>query len=140
MKASVHKPQLNLFDSSAKYEVEQAWAEMLHLYHELGSLPVVLSRELASDALQEQVEASQDDARIGQIEAWLDMRMPHEKVCVVQICQEALGIERQHQKQWQQNDVRDIMERHFPEWKCLGKKARIGIYGVQRAWTREEAR
>jgi hypothetical protein len=110
---------------------------MLHCYGQSGSLPVVLSSAGADAALGEQVEASQDDVRIGMIEDWLGSRPPNDRVCVSQICEDALHIYRGDQKQWYQTEVRGILERHFPEWKRLEKKARVLNHGTQRVYQRK---
>lgn len=134
IRCGIHKPALDLFGEGATDIIKQVLAEMLHEYGQSGSLSLILPDEVRADAIQEQNEASVDDTRIGEIEAWLDMQMPNTRVCISQICEEALDVPRSRQQPWFQNEVREIMGRHFPEWKSLEKKQRVGIYGVQRVY------
>jgi predicted P-loop ATPase len=138
IRCGIHKSELNLFDDSAVDVIRQAWAEMLYLSGQTESLPVVLSDAAAGDALREQTEASEDDVRIGEIEAWLNDRAPDDRVCISQICEQACGVYRGDQKRWYQNEVRGILERHFPEWKRLEKKQRVADYGTQWVYQRED--
>lgn len=137
VECGVHEPTGNLFDDKISNIVRQAWAEMLHEYKQLGSLPLVLPDEVQVDAAQKQEAVSIEDVRIGEIEVWLDSRSPNEKVCISQICELALEIPRHQQKPWQQNEVREIMARHFPEWKELEKKQRVTGYGTQRVYQKD---
>lgn len=137
VRCGVSTPSQSLFDESARRVFSQAWAEMLHLYRQSENLPLTLSDAAALVAQSEQEEASEDDARIGLIEGWLDARSPNQFVCVSQICEEALAIPRSEQKRWFQTEVREILERHFPEWERLEKKKRVGSYGPQLAYRRK---
>ena len=134
IRCGIQDSELNIHDPEAIEAIRQAWAEMLYCYNQEGSLPTVLSDSVSADARQEQAEASEDDARLGMIESWLESREPQERVCISQICEEALGIDRSIQKQWQQTEVREILERNFPDWISQEKKKRIGGYGAQRAY------
>lgn len=136
VKCGVEKPKLDVFGSDAEAFIEQAWAEVLAEYRETGSLPLVLPRGAEQEALEMQEEASLDDPRIGQIGAWLDERMPGERVCASEIAEEALGIMRPLQKRYITNEVHEIMKHHFPEWERLPGKARVRGYGGQRAYQR----
>lgn len=130
------EPELDLFGIDVEAVIEQAWAEVLAEYREVGSLPLVLPRDVAIAASKMQEEASLDDPRIGQIGEWLDRTMPGERVCASEIAEEALGIDRPQQKKHHTNDVHDIMKHHFHEWERLPTKAKIQGYGTQIAYQR----
>jgi predicted P-loop ATPase len=138
VRCGIHEPRLSLFSTDTKHVIGQAWAEMLHYYRQSDSLPVILPDALKADVLHEQDEASVDDARIGIIGAWLDSRELHERVCVIQICEIVLDAPRGNRKQWLENEVRGILERHFPEWERLKGKQRVTGYGTQRAYEKRE--
>ncbi|MEG2025133.1 MAG: virulence-associated E family protein [Gordonibacter sp.] len=131
-------PMLDLFSTEAEVIIEQAWAEMLHLYRQEGKLSLVPPRSIEQAVANMQSEAAMDDPRIGEIEAWLDDRSHGERVCAAEIAEDALNIPRP-QKRYEIDDVHGIMERCFPDWEKLPKKCRIGSYGVQLAYQKPAA-
>ena len=131
------EPALDLFGPDAEAAIEQAWAEMLHLYRQDGNLPLVLPREAMRRANATQEVFELDDPRVGELEAWLSDRKPGERVCAAQILEEALCSPRP-QKRYEVNDIHGIMKHRFPEWQMLQKKKRIGNFGVQFAYEKAD--
>lgn len=134
----VSTPTHSLFDENAVCTIAQTWAEMLVEY-KAGNLPIILSPTMEQEAAKQQEGASVDDPRIGLIGEYLETSTPGERVCVVQIVEEALDIARSKQQTYTQNEVRGILERNYPEWQPCEKKQRVGEYGIQRAYQKQSA-
>ena len=129
-----------LFDPRILYEVEQAWAEVVHRYkteHPPLRLPPHIER-IANDMREEFTE---EMPLVGIIEEWLDGRWrltsegsSDERVCVREIVDKCLADEWKHfDPNKLQNMVIDAMER-LPVWVRQPRKMKTRKYGSQRVW------
>ena len=79
-----------------------------------------------------------EDPRIGLIGRWLEST-EEKYVCAMQICEQALGIQREHAGNKVYTEINRIVEQAFSDtWKRSDKQHRIGIYGKQRCFQRVE--
>ena len=92
---------------------------------------LVLPESCRAEAEALQNASMADDGKIGIIEEYLKGK---QRVCAIQIWQEALGEEGRPQK-WQATEINDIVAR-IPDWKRLPKAARFGAYGAQKGFQR----
>lgn len=134
----VTKPRGDLFADGARRDFEQAYAEVCAARAEGGTLSLVPREEAVTHAAVLAEEAMYDNPKVGKIGDYLEARLQRNQrlTCALQIAEECLGIE--NPKRNETNEVRDIMRKHYPEWKDLGnKKQRVGGYGTQRAYRYE---
>ena len=110
----VCEPTRSLHDDeeAAREDFRQAIAEAMESYAGGTAREKLVLGIGAEGALAAQQAAQQEDSRIGEIEEWLDSTTCY-RVCAKQICVEALGIEKP--KQYEINEVREIMRREFKE-------------------------
>lgn len=128
---AVHSAGYDLFDNEEeiKADILQTWAEAKHLY-DIGELEPFASRELLDTIRAKQAEAAEDDYRVGMIEQYLQGK---EKVCVLELWQNALKNEFSKPTRKDSNEISLIMQ-SFKGWERSDKPERSETYGVQRFW------
>ena len=164
---NAQQPAENIRDTGVLDEATRAqiWAEALHLYAEGEAL--YLTDEMEEQAKQQQQQHAEQDDRTGIIIEYLETKLPdgweglntmerrqwlgtdinakepgiHErdKVCIVEIWCEALGYGLNTMNKYNTRDLHALM-RSLPGWQQYDKgKARFGMYGVQKAYTRVDS-
>ncbi len=131
VQCDTRKAQLDLFSDEADAIFEQAHAEIFYQYCLTKDLPLVLPDYAQKAALEAQRNAELDDPRVGLIEEWMDSQEPGTKVCATQIAEQVLGVE--NPPSYLIGDIHSIVK-NIGGWQRLDKKARVGSYGVQRAY------
>lgn len=145
---------------TAKFEknIDQIWAEALHLYRQMrlakphGTLPLFLdgkSHEYATQPQESRRVETADDGLRGKIEAWLDKPIEDDgfdtsgakyrnEVCLTQIWTECLGGDPKSYDQNQAFKLGRVMNL-ISGWSKRRANDRIEVvgYGRQRVWRRE---
>ena len=132
----VHCNGYDLFDHEQECRdyILQCWAEARELYRK-GKMPNYADRKLTEEYRRAQENATQDDWRVGAIQAFLDRKNPGELTCVREVCHRALSPNPDFPKEpslVESKDIGAIITR-LPGWEKVGNK-RIAMYGVQRCW------
>lgn len=128
-------PVKNPYDdyNETRFEFIQAWGEIMDEYTRAGgNVSVVLPKEFEEAAITAQMEYLEDDPNIGIIQNWLDNNHP-ERVCVMMLWREALGVEVMQPTKKDINNIHEIMKNSIKGWKFAGKQAVKG-YGIQRSY------
>jgi predicted P-loop ATPase len=115
-------------------DILQCWAEAKHLYDE-GALQPYADRTLLAEIRKKQGEAVEDDYRVGLIEQYLET---HDKVCIIEIWQNALGNDFSKPTRRESNEIVLILQ-SFKGWERADKNERDNRYGVQRFWHKTAA-
>ena len=140
---------MSLFGDGVEGYFEQAWAEAVHVFKR-DRPPLVLDARLQSYALEKQDEYTEDDPRVGMLQAYLDDRLSNERykagydpmgvrVCVQELVEHALGdaYARQANSRFLINEVHKIMQNKIDGWAkypLANGKAYCDGYGVQRCY------
>ena len=155
-------PALTAWGDLTPDVVRQMWAEAVIRYQE-GEV-LTLTGELAAEAREQQSNFTEDDARTGEVQTYLNTLLPadwadkdkfdrrdwirgdfgteggtvqRDCVCVAEVWQECFGKDSGNMKRTDANEIRAIL-RQIPGWKEIPKKQRCGPYGVQRCFERCE--
>lgn len=139
-------------------EVNQIWAEAMHLY-EFGET-LYLSKEEELLARAQQYEHSEIDERVGLIMQYLERRLPEDweqrdiydrrafleseeegveprrYVCTAEIWCECLGKTREDMNRYATKDLNDIL-RTLPEWQAHLSTRNFKHYGKQKYYERK---
>ena len=153
-------PALTVWGDLTPELVCQLWAEAVIRYEE--GEPLALDGELEAVAREQQSEFTEDDARAGEVQAYLERLLPEdwgtrdkverrawlsddfgasqgavrrERVCVAEVWQECFGRDGGSMKRMDANEIRTIL-RQMPGWKETTKKQKCGPYGTQRCFER----
>lgn len=128
---TVHSVGYDIFDheKEVKADILQCWAEAKALYDK-GQLPPYAKRSLSEVITQQQDNATEDDYRIGLIEKYLQVR---ERVCVIELWQNALDNEFSKPSRKDSNEIALIMD-NIDGWECTKKTERSDKYGIQKFW------
>ncbi len=154
-------PVKNVANDLTQSEIDQIWAEAVHLYGE--GEPLFLSKELEEYAKEVQKEHTEQDDRTGMIEQYLETLLPdnwkdldiyarrawlqetdelqpagtvkRDRVCIAEVWCEVLGGHQKEMTRFNTKDIHDIMQK-MSGWKPYKGKLRFGMYGVQRGYTR----
>ena len=123
----------DLFDhkEEIKQDIIQCWAEAKALYDE-GRLPPYANRNVLNDIKQKQLQAVEDDYRVGLIESYLENR---DKTCVIDIWKYALDNQFSKPTRKESNDIVLILQ-SIPGWE-KGKNERFRDYGTQLCWIKK---
>ena len=132
----VHSNGYELFDREQECRdyILQCWAEARELYKQ-GKMPNYADRKLTDLYREAQENATQDDWRVGAIQAYLDRKLPGELTCVREVSHRVLSPNPDIPKEpslVESKDIGAIITR-TPGWVKCGKK-RIANYGSQRCW------
>ena len=133
----VHCNGYDLFDHEQECRdyILQCWAEARELYKQ-GKMPNYADRKLIPLYREAQENATQDDWRVGAIQAYLDRKLPGELTCVREVCHRALSPNPDVPKEpslVESKDIGAIITR-TPGWEKLKSVRFIGNYGKQRCW------
>lgn len=132
VKCGIHAVTTDIYSEAAAEDIKAAWAEALHIYkNEKPTL--VLPRDLTEEANELQGEAMEDDGTEGMIKDWLS-RYKGDKVCAVQIWQEALKEDKRPPK-WQATIINNILAK-LPDWDRVLTPMKFEFYGNQRGFRR----
>ena len=140
--------------------VDQLWAEACFYYLDGESL--ILPRELAAAALEQQRDFTEDDPRAGEVAQFLERLLPEDwgkkdklerrvwmadelaagasvlrrdRVCVAEIWNELFQEDTGKLERQKGDQIRAIM-RTMPGWRENPKKQKCGPYGAQRCFER----
>lgn len=153
-------PALTVWDDLTPELVRQLWAEAVIRYED--GEPLTLTGELEAVAREQQSDFTEDDARAGEVQAYLERLLPadwaskdkverrawlsddfgasqgtvrRDRVCVAEVWQECFGKDGGSMKRMEANEIRAIL-RQMPGWKETTKKQKCGPYGAQRCFER----
>lgn len=113
--------------------IEQAWAEAMHYFKEENmDTKLVLPEYVKEEALRHQIDAVEDDSRVGIIEEYLKRKRFGEYTCVAELWAEALGFDPQVMKQYDSRAIGQIMD-DLDGWIRDGRQYTAN-YGRQRTW------
>ena len=122
----------DIFSDDAMEDIKSAWAEALHIY-KTEHPQLILPREFEEQASELQSDAMEDDGTEGMIRDWID-RYQGDKVCAIQVWQEALNEEKRPPK-WQATVINNILS-SLPDWERVTTSMRFEHYGTQRGFRR----
>lgn len=130
-KANVKK---SLFENreELKYEIEQAWAEALHIY-KTEKPRLIMPKKLHKTIEEEQTSFLEEDPRVGIIQEWLD-NTSLSRICVMHVWEYALELPGKPSRR-ESNEVHDILRNSIVGWKAVGRR-RTREYGVQHCYER----
>ena len=135
----VAPPKLDIFSGDAKLHIEQAWAEVVHGYHENGPFSLVLPNEVLELADEQRDLYSVADPKDGIISAWVTSNCkPGQRVCIIEILECLFEIPRSEaskpSNKAMMNEISQILET-MPTMKRLkGRPTHSQKYGQQRCW------
>ncbi len=112
----------------------QCWAEAKALYLK-GALSAAENRNLLPEIREQQAAATEDDYRIGMIEAYLEGKT---EVHCVELWQEALKNGTMDNPDKNERKEISLIMQGFPEWERQKGPKRFPVYGLQRYWKRVE--
>ncbi len=144
-----HEAPMSLFADGVDGYFSQAWAEAVHV-HKAERPPLVLDKRLQAYAIEKQEEYTEDDPRVGMVQAYLDDKLAEAKskagfdpmgvrVCAQELMEHALGdaYAKQASSRFLVNEVHKIMQSKIEGWAkypCARGKAYCDGYGVQRCY------
>ena len=120
--------------------IAKCWAEALQKYLD-GRMPNFADERLVEDYRKAQENATQDDWRIGAIEAYLAAKPIGAFVCVKEIAEKVLSPDKEHPQNPTPRDSKDIgiIMSQMDGWEKSGKRDYTPEYGRQRGWTKLSA-
>lgn len=153
----------SVFDDLTEAEVDQIWAEAVHLLR--AGEPLYLDRDMSIAAATAQEAHREDDPWEGIIRTYLDEEIPldwdtwdaerrlawregmvadraqiethpRDKVCVAEVWCELLGQDKSRIDTRAQRRIGQILS-SAPGWERAKSTARFGLYGTQKAWRRK---
>jgi len=130
----VRQDGYDLFDHAEEIKeyICQCWAEAKVLFDK-GEIPPYADRRLIADIRKMQSDATEDDYRIGLIEAYLESRS---EVCVLDIWYNALQMSEFSKPAKKDSQEIGIIMQSFQEWERQEKAKRFSEYGLQRWWAK----
>lgn len=152
VECGVHEAPMSLFTPGVEDYFKQAWAEAVHVYKTKRPV-LVLDGRLAEYAIEKQEDYTEDDPRVGIVQAYLDGRVAEElnrtapdlsrvRVCVQELIDHALPDAQQRQQgPFLVNSLHAIMQGKVTGWRKYPKsqgKALCEGYGVQRCYVPDE--
>lgn len=159
-----HEPKLDVF-KDLDFEIDNIWAEAVQLFKDKE--PLYLSGEEEEEARKQQDEHSEESAKAGLVEAYLDMpitdnwnsmsindrrlyiqggdfgeepkgTIKRTKTCVMEIWCELFNGDPKQLTPLNSREINEILK-GLKGWKKYDGRLRFGkVYGVQRAFVREE--
>lgn len=131
----------NLFgdEQAVSFDFVQAWGEAMEMFVKAGNKPsLILPKRSQEVAEKEQDKYLEDDPRIGQIQGWLDSLETdkYPRVCVPMIWAECFKLFSIPSKP-EVNQIHEIMMNSIHGWHRMKGRQRVGGYGVQRAYERD---
>ena len=134
---NVHEITFDMFKDEVvtKYEMAQAWGEIMNEYERCGGKPrLVLPKHLQDMAISAQERYTEEDPRIGIIQEWLDTHDVN-RVCALMLWEQALDQVVQPTRR-DINELHIIMRNNIRGWEFRGVQRCGGKYGNQRAYDR----
>lgn len=119
--------------------IMQCWAEA-KARMDRGEMPNYADQSLTEDYRAAQEAATQDDWRVGAIQAYLEKKIPGEAVCIREVAHRALSVNPDLPKDptlAESKDIGMIIDK-LPEWERSPTKRTCGSYGRQRCWVKKE--
>jgi predicted P-loop ATPase len=118
-----------------------AWAEAMSFYHQAKEKPVLkLSKDMEAEALRMQEQFSEEDYRIGMIQAYLD-DIQADKVCVPQIIENVFNMDVERMTKANRREIQEILDNEIDGWSRLKNKDKgrssCGKYGKQLSFIRD---
>lgn len=160
------KPTKNMFKELNKKEIDQLWAEAKYFYD--NKEPLIMEEKLSHETIKKQEQHMEANIKEGMITEYLELLLPdewkamdisarrrfvsgsdfadikgsqkRERVCAMEIWCELFGGDARNMNPMQSREINDIL-RKIKGWKVYPRnsgKARFGIYGLQKAFVREE--
>lgn len=121
-----------------KERIRLAWGEAMQIFKDAGEYPsLVLPARIQKIAEEMQTSFTEEDARVGIIQAWLD-KNDSDRTCAIEIWNKALGIDKVPTRA-DMNAIHEIMTFQIDGWARHdgnGGKARCGAYGRQICYER----
>lgn len=134
----VHSDGYWLHDHEQKCRqyIIQCWAEAHQKMIE-GKMPNYANSCLISDFRKAQDDATEDDWRVGVIEAYLEKKLPGDYVCIRQIVDEALSADPSRPKELTPKETQEIsiIVNGLDDWERAGR-VKTEHYGRQRCWVK----
>ncbi|SCK04333.1 Predicted P-loop ATPase and inactivated derivatives [uncultured Clostridium sp.] len=160
----VQKNSKSVFDDLTEYEINQIWAEAVKLWK--AGEKLFLTGEEEKEAKRQQEEHSEESAKAGLIEEYLNRLLPEDwyelgisekrnfiqgtefgeskegtlrrdKTCVMEIWVELFNGDPKQLTPMQSREINDILS-GIKGWSKYNSKLRFGkVYGVQRAYIRK---
>lgn len=118
--------------------IRQAWAEAYMEYKSDSEHKLDFSRETKEYLKKLQVEFMPEDTKVGIIQSFLD-ETDEDYVCSRMIYKEAFNHEYDEPKQWELNEINDIMNDCIDGFEKVSSH-RFKEHGIQRAWKRTKPR
>ena len=154
------KATRNIFTELLEDEVDQLWAEAVHMFENGERL--FMSEEAEALAKVEQKKHSEVDERKGIIEEYLNVKLPknwdnmdlyerrnyledplsakgeieRDYVCMAQVWCECLGKEKEDMDRYKTREINDIL-RGLEGWEQSKSTKNFSIYGKQKYYSRE---
>lgn len=137
----VHSDGYEVFrhEQEIREYIMQCWAEA-KVRMDRGEMPNYADQSLTEDYRAAQEAATQDDWRVGAIQAYLDKKIPGEAVCIREVAHRALSINPDLPKDptlAESKDIGMIIDK-LSEWERSPTKRTCGSYGRQRCWVKKE--
>lgn len=141
VECGVAEPSMSLFGKDVEKHFEQAWAEAVRIY-KTQRPTLVLDGSLQKYAQERQQDYLEDDPRVGVIQSYLDVQEEGARVCVAEICEQALGLRREeyYGKRSLSNEIHAIMQHEIAGWRRIKKKVKVPVYGAQYCYTKGSER
>ena len=136
----VHQSGYELFDHKDEIQADilQCWAEAKVRYDKGEMLPYA-SKNLLTDIKQHQQDAVEDDYRDGMILYYLNNSdVVSDEVCILELWECALGNTYSKPSKKDSNEISLILQ-STGEWERQEHTKRIGNYGVQKVWKRNNS-
>lgn len=158
--ATPNEPTHDLWAELEPETVRRIWGEAVALWR--AGEPLYLSKELEAVAAEQQSAFTEEDARTGEVQAYLDRLLPEDwdrkskderrawladdfvaaegtvrrdRVCVAEVWQECFGRDLSTMKRTDVLEIRAILRR-LPGWREVPEKKWVGPYGAQRVFAR----
>lgn len=155
------EPTKDVFNDLTDYEIDQIWAEAVHLFK--AGEPLYLSAELEERARKRQSQHTEIDERAGIIQQYLDTPLTEDwdekeayerrsffcgdplapkgvvlrnKICIAEIWCELFGQKQSEMNRFNTRDINNIM-RSMEGWEVSKSTLKFSIYGYQRAYKRQ---
>lgn len=125
------------YEDECREYLKQCWAEALHKIHTPFMNPYA-DRKIKPQIEEAQAGATEDDYRVGMIQAWLDKQTSLDCICSSMIWEEVLGWDLAKFTKTDQTQIGLILTNNISGWKkCKpGQMRTFQKYGRQRFWTR----
>lgn len=160
----VEERKKSLWKDLNQFEIDQIWAEAVQIWRD--GEPLYLEPDMEAEAMRKQEQHTEESSKAGLILEYLDTLLPEnwadldigarrrylhgtdfgeapkgtvrrDRVCAIEIWVELFEGEPKQMGPLQSREINDILRR-LPGWKPHKNKMRFGkIYGLQRAYTRE---